>query len=53
MNDPPFTCPHCGARCEELASFCHTNAKSFIEKYLNEDCGFICFEEMKNFLHCK
>ena len=45
MNDQPFTCPHCGARCEELASFYHTNAKSLIEKCLNEDCGFICFEE--------
>ena len=45
MNDQPFTCPHCGARCEELANFYHTNAKSFVEKCLNEDCGFICFQE--------
>jgi len=45
MNDQPFACPHCGARCEELASFYHTNPKSFVEKCLNEDCGFICFEE--------
>ena len=45
MNDQPFTCPYCGARCEDIASFYHTNAKSFIEKCLNEDCGFICFEE--------
>lgn len=45
MNDQPFTCPHCGARCEEIASFYHTKAKSFVQKCLNEDCGFICFEE--------
>jgi hypothetical protein len=45
MNDHPFTCPLCGARCEELADFYHTNAKSFVEKCLNEDCGLICLEE--------
>ena len=31
MNDQPFNCPHCGARCEEIANFYHTNAKSFME----------------------
>jgi len=45
MNDQPFTCPHCGARCEEIANFYHTNAKSFVEKCLNDKCGFICFQE--------
>ncbi len=45
MNDQPFTFPHCGARCEEIAGFYHTNAKCFVEKCLNEDCGFICFQE--------
>lgn len=45
MNDQTFTCPHCGARCEGIADFYHTNAKSFVEKCLNDQCGFICFEE--------
>jgi hypothetical protein len=47
MNDQPFTCPYCGARCEEIASFYHTNAKSLIEKCTvlkigtveHENCG--------------
>jgi hypothetical protein len=45
MNDQPFTCPYCGARCEEIASFYHTNAKSFVEKCLNPHCPFIFVEE--------
>lgn len=45
MNDQPFTCPYCGARCEEIASFYHTHAKSFVEKCLNPACQFIFFEE--------
>ena len=45
MNDQPFICPQCGTRCEEIASFYHTNAKTLIEKCLNKDCGFICCEE--------
>jgi hypothetical protein len=45
MNDQPFTCPYCGSRCEEIASFYHTNAKLLIEKCLNEACNFISYEE--------
>ena len=45
MNDQPFTCPYCGSRCEEIASFYHTNAKSLIEKCMNDECNFICYEE--------
>ena len=45
MNAQPFTCPYCGARCEEIASFYHTNAKSFVEECLNDKCGFIYFQE--------
>jgi hypothetical protein len=45
MNDQPFTCPHCGSRCEEIGNFYHTNAKVVVEKCLNNECGFICFEE--------
>jgi hypothetical protein len=45
MNDQPFTCPHCGARCETLADFYHTNAKCFIQQCLNDDCAFVCYEE--------
>ena len=45
MNDQPFTCPHCGARCEDVTNFYHTNAKVLIEKCLNQDCGFICYEQ--------
>jgi hypothetical protein len=45
MNDQPFTCPHCGARCEELADFYHTNAKRFIQQCLNDSCAFVCYEE--------
>ncbi len=44
MYDQPFTCPYCGSCCEEIASFYHTNAKTTIEKCLNEDCGFTCFQ---------
>ena len=45
MNDQPFTCPYCGASCEEIASFYHTNTRSFVEKCLNEKCNFICLQE--------
>ena len=45
MNDQPFTCPYCGSKCEEIASFYHTNAKSLIEKCLNDECGFTCYEQ--------
>ena len=45
MNDHPFTCPQCGARCRELADFYHTNAKQFIQQCLDDFCGFICREE--------
>ena len=45
MNDQPFSCPHCGARCFEIANFCHTNIKLLINECLNKDCSFICGEE--------
>ncbi|MEO7490341.1 MAG: hypothetical protein ABIU77_24700 [Ferruginibacter sp.] len=45
MNDQPFTCPYCGARCLEIASFYHTNAKLFIQQCLDETCGIVCGEE--------
>lgn len=45
MNDQPFTCPHCGSRCEEIANFYHTNVKAIIEKCMNIECDFICYEE--------
>jgi hypothetical protein len=45
MNDQPFTCPCCGARCEEVSSFFHTTAKLLIQQCLNKLCGFICGEE--------
>lgn len=45
MNEYLFTCPYCGSRCEELASFHHTNAKLSIQKCLDNECGFLCYEE--------
>ncbi len=45
MNDQPFTCPHCGTRCEEVANFYHTNTKRFIQQCLNDSCAFVCYEE--------
>jgi len=45
MNDQPFSCPHCGSRCDELASFHHTKSKTFIQKCLNDQCCFVCLEE--------
>ncbi len=45
MNDQPFTCPHCGSRCIELANFGHTSSKKIIQQCLNSNCYFICFEE--------
>ena len=44
MNDQPFTCPYCGSRCIEIASFYHTNAKSIIEECMNAECGFVGYE---------
>jgi hypothetical protein len=45
MNDQPFTCPSCGARCEEVSSFFHTTEKLIIHQCLNKLCDFICREE--------
>ncbi len=45
MNDQPFTCPFCGSRCETLGDFYHTNAKSLIQRCLDSDCAFVCYEE--------
>jgi hypothetical protein len=45
MNDQPFTCPHCGARCEMLADLYHTNSKRFVQSCLNDICSFVCYEE--------
>lgn len=45
MNDQPFTCPICGARCETIADFSHTNSKRLVQLCLNIYCGFICGEE--------
>lgn len=45
MNEYPLTCPYCGSRCEELASFHHTNTKHSIQKCLDNECGFLCYEE--------
>jgi hypothetical protein len=45
MNDQPTVCSICGARCEELASFMHTNARILLMQCLNRDCLFIFFEE--------
>jgi hypothetical protein len=45
MNDQPFTCPNCGARCETLAYFYHTNSKRFVQSCLNDTCGFVCYEQ--------
>jgi hypothetical protein len=53
MNDQPFTCPYCGSRCEEFSNFHHTAMKLFINKCMNEGCGFICGEiEDQDFLNC-
>ena len=49
MNDQPFTCPQCGARCRELADFYHMNANQFIQQCLNDTCGFICGEEENDY----
>lgn len=45
MNDQPFTCPYCGSRCQEIASFHHTKLKAGIQECLNDNCKFICWEE--------
>ncbi len=44
MNDQPFICPQCGARCQEIASFYNTLSKSSIQECLNVNCDFIGFE---------
>ena len=53
MNDQPFTCPHCGARCETLGDFYHTNSKRFVQKCLDDLCAFICYEEEDEFFLSK
>lgn len=45
MNDQPFACPHCGSRCEEIASLFHTRSKSGMQGCLNNKCSYICLEE--------
>jgi hypothetical protein len=45
MNDQPTVCGYCGARCEELANFMHTNAQALLMRCLNPECLFIFFEE--------
>ena len=45
MNDQPTTCVHCGARCEVLGDFMHTNSKRAVMQCYNEDCMFIFIEE--------
>ncbi len=50
MNDQPFTCPHCGSRCEEIASFYHTKLKSGIQVCLNNKCKYVCMEEEDEYL---
>jgi hypothetical protein len=45
MNDQPFTCPYCGARCLEIGNFYNTNAKLLINQCLDTACSFICGEE--------
>ena len=49
MNDQPFKCPYCGARCLEIANFYHTNAKTLIDECLNIECGFICYEQEEEY----
>lgn len=44
MNDQPFTCPTCEARCLEITSFYHTLSKSGIQECLNVECDFIGLE---------
>jgi hypothetical protein len=45
MNDQPTVCGYCGARCEHVANFMHTNAHMSLLRCLNPDCQFIFFEE--------
>lgn len=45
MNDQPTVCSICGARCEDLADFMHTNANALLMQCLNPECLFIFFEE--------
>ena len=45
MNDQPTVCGYCGARCEELTNFMHTNAQALLMRCLNPECLFIFFEE--------
>lgn len=45
MNDQPFICPYCEARCEELGDFYHTNAKRCVQRCLSDYCAFVCYEE--------
>jgi hypothetical protein len=41
IHDQPTTCTYCGARCNHLADFWHTNARWFIMECFNEECKFI------------
>ncbi len=45
MNDQPTVCSICGARCDNLANFMHTNAHMQLMQCLYPDCSFIFFEE--------
>jgi hypothetical protein len=45
MNDQPTICSISGPRCEDLATFMHTNAQTLLVQCLNPDCSFIFFEE--------
>lgn len=48
-NDQTTTCKCCGARTNWLANFSHTNAKIIIHECLDENCGFLFYEEDDNF----
>jgi hypothetical protein len=48
MNDQPFTCPYCGARCQPLADFSHTDARLLVQQCLRQECGFIGGEVDEN-----
>jgi hypothetical protein len=53
MNDQPFTCPYCGARCINIGNFYHANAKLLIYQCLNKVCDIVCGEEEdEEFLNC-
>ena len=43
MNDQPTTCGYCGARCEDIGDFMHTNSKRYVVQCLNEDCKVVYY----------